>query len=135
IHKRDAHAEYLNAHIPGAVFFDIEAVSDHSTDLPHMLPGPKQFGEAASALGIGNDDMIVVYDNAPTFSAARVWWTFRLFGAKRVYILDGGFAKWQAEGRPVESGESKRAAKSFNAEMNVSAVAMLDDVRMATADG
>jgi thiosulfate/3-mercaptopyruvate sulfurtransferase len=134
IHKRDAHAEYLKAHIPGAVFFDIEAISDHSTDLPHMLPGPKLFGEAVSALGIGNDDMIVVYDNAPTFSAARVWWTFRLFGAKRVYILDGGFGKWQAEGRPTDSGETKRAAKNFNAEMNVGAVA-IDDVRMATADG
>ncbi|HEX4410443.1 MAG TPA: 3-mercaptopyruvate sulfurtransferase [Xanthobacteraceae bacterium] len=134
-HNRDAHVEYLSAHIPGAVFFDIEAISDHSTELPHMLPGPKQFGQDAGALGISEQDTIIVYDNTPTFSAARVWWTFRLFSAKSVYILDGGLAKWKAEGRPLESGESKHAAKKFNAEMNVGAVAMLDDVRMATADG
>jgi thiosulfate/3-mercaptopyruvate sulfurtransferase len=133
--KRDAHAEHLTAHIPGAVFFDIEAISDHSTDLPHMLPGPKMFGEAVGALGIGDDTTVIVYDNTPVFSAARVWWTFRLFAAKSVYILDGGLPKWKAEGRPLESGETKRAAKTFTAKMNVGAVAMLDDVRMAIADG
>ena len=100
--KRDALAEYRAGHIPGAVFFDIEAVSDHSTDLPHMLPGPKQFGEAVGALGIGDGDTVVVYDSTGLFSAARVWWTFRIFGAKSVYILDGGLPKWKAEGRPLE---------------------------------
>ena len=80
--KRDAHAEYRAGHIPGAVFFDIEAVSDHSTDLPHMLPGPTQFGEAVGALGIGDGDTVVVYDSLGLFSAPRVWWTFRVFGAK-----------------------------------------------------
>ncbi len=129
--KRDAHAEYLSGHIPGAVFFDIEAVSDHSTDLPHMLPGTTQFGEAAGKLGIGDGDAVVVYDSTGLFSGARVWWTFRIFGAKSVYILDGGLPKWKAEGRPVEPGEAKRAPKKFTAEMNVGAVAMLDDVRMA----
>jgi thiosulfate/3-mercaptopyruvate sulfurtransferase len=132
--KRDALAEYKSDHIAGAVFFDIEAVSDHSTDLPHMLPGPKQFGEAVGALGIGDGDTVVVYDSTGLFSAARVWWTFRLFGAKSVYILDGGLPKWKAEGRPMESGETKRAAKKFTAEMNVGAVATLDDVRMALTD-
>jgi thiosulfate/3-mercaptopyruvate sulfurtransferase len=132
--KRDAQAEYRNGHIPGAVFFDIEAVSDHSTELPHMLPGPTQFGDVVGQLGIGDGDTVVVYDSVGLFSAARVWWTFRLFGAKSVYILDGGLPKWKAEGRPLDTGDAKRAPKKFTAEMNVGAVAMLDDVRMALAD-
>jgi thiosulfate/3-mercaptopyruvate sulfurtransferase len=132
--KIDGHAEYRSGHIPAAVLFDVEAISDHSTDLPHMLPGPTQFGEAVGALGIGDGDTVVVYDSLGLFSAARVWWTFRLFGAKSVYILDGGLPKWKSEGRPLESGETKRAPKKFNADMNVAAVALLDDVRMALAD-
>ena len=132
--KIDGHAEYRSGHIPAAVLFDVEAISDHSTDLPHMLPGPTQFGEAVGALGIGGGDTVVVYDSLGLFSAARVWWTFRLFGAKSVYILDGGLPKWKSEGRPLESGETKRAPKKFNADMNVAAVALLDDVRMALAD-
>jgi thiosulfate/3-mercaptopyruvate sulfurtransferase len=129
--QRDVHAEYRGGHIPGAVFFDIEAISDHSTELPHMLPGPAQFGEAAGALGIGDGDTVVVYDSAGLYSAARVWWTFRIFGAKNVFILDGGLPKWNAEGRPLEKGDVKRTPRKFNAEMNVGAVAMLADVRMA----
>jgi thiosulfate/3-mercaptopyruvate sulfurtransferase len=138
--KRDALAEYRAGHIPGAVFFDIEAVSDHSTDLPHMLPGPTQFGQVVGALGIGDGDTVVVYDgtgpgNPGLFSAPRVWWTFRIFGAKSVYILDGGLPKWKAEGRPVVTTVTKRAAKTFTADMNVGAVALLDDVAMALANG
>ncbi|MDB5599383.1 MAG: Thiosulfate sulfurtransferase, A33Mdanese [Xanthobacteraceae bacterium] len=129
--KRDPGAEYLKAHIPGAVFFDIEQIADHSTDLPHMLPGPDQFGESVGVLGIGRDDTIVVYDSAGLMSAARVWWTFRVFGAKKVYILDGGLPKWQAESRKVEAGEVKREPRDFNAEMNTGAVANSDDVLMA----
>jgi len=133
--QRDAHAEYRSGHIPGAVFFDLEAISDDSTDLPHMLPGPTHFGEAVGALGIGDGDTVVVYDSVGLYSAARVWWTFRIFGAKKVYILDGGLPKWQAEGRPLEQGDAERTPQKFNAEMNVGAVAMLADVRMAlTAD-
>jgi thiosulfate/3-mercaptopyruvate sulfurtransferase len=133
--QRDTHAEYRDGHIPGAVFFDIDAVSDHSTELPHMLPGTTQFGEAVGALGIGNDDTVVIYDSAGLLSAARVWWTFRLFNAKKVYILDGGLPKWTSEGRPLEKGDTKRSPKKFNAEMNVGAVALLDDMRLAlTAD-
>jgi thiosulfate/3-mercaptopyruvate sulfurtransferase len=132
--KRDAHAEYRDGHVPGAVFFDIEAVCDHSTDLPHMLPGPAQFGEAVGALGIGDGDTVVVYDSVGLFSAARVWWTFRLFGAKSVFILDGGLPRWKTEGKPLETGDTKRSPKKFNAEMNVGAVALLDDVRLAVAD-
>ena len=92
--KRDAKAEYVAGHIPGAVFFDIEKVADDSTDLPHMLPGPAQFGGAAGALGISDTDTIVVYDGVGLNSAPRVWWTFRIFGAKNVFILDGGFPTW-----------------------------------------
>jgi thiosulfate/3-mercaptopyruvate sulfurtransferase len=133
--KRDAHAEYNSGHIPSAVFFDIEAVCDDSTELPHMLPGNNLFSEAVGALGIGDGDTIVVYDSQGLYSAARVWWTFRVFGAEKVFILDGGLPKWKAEGRPIETGETKRPPKQFHADMNVGAVAMLADVRMALSDG
>jgi thiosulfate/3-mercaptopyruvate sulfurtransferase len=129
--KRDPRAEYLIEHIPGAVFFDIEEIADTSTDLPHMLPGPDQFGTAAGKLGIGKDDNIVVYDGLGLMSAPRVWWTFRLFGAKKVFILDGGLPKWKAENRPLEAGEVKPATKKFHAEMDTRQVAMLSDVQMA----
>jgi len=132
--QRDARAEYRDGHIPGAVFFDIDAVADHSTELPHMLPGPAQFGEAVGALGIGDGDTVVVYDGAGLYSAPRVWWTFRIFGAKKVYILDGGLPQWKAEGRPLETGDAKRPPRKFSADMNVGAVAMLADVRMALVD-
>jgi thiosulfate/3-mercaptopyruvate sulfurtransferase len=132
--KRDAKAEYLAAHIPGAVFFDLDAIADHSTDLPHMLPGPEQFGEAVGALGISEKDTIVVYDGLGLFSAPRVWWTFRIFGATNVFILDGGLPAWTAEGRKTEAGEVKREPRTFNAEMNTGAVAMQVDVQMALND-
>ena len=132
--QRDAQAEYRAGHIPGAVFFDIEAISDDSTDLPHMLPGPAQFGKTVGALGIGDGDTVVVYDSVGLYSGARVWWTFRIFGAKKVFILDGGLPKWKKEGRPLEKGNAARPPKKFDAEMNVGAVAMTDDVRMALAD-
>jgi thiosulfate/3-mercaptopyruvate sulfurtransferase len=132
--NRDAHAEYRDGHIPGAVFFDIEKIADHSTELPHMLPGTTHFGEAVGALGIGDGDTVVAYDSVGLFSAARVWWTFRVFGAKKVFILDGGLPRWKAEARPLEKGETKRTAKKFTADMNVGAVATLADVRMALTD-
>ena len=133
--KRDAKQEYLAAHIPGAVFFDINAIADTSSELPHTLPGPTAFGEAVGALGIGRGDTIVVYDGAGLYSAPRVWWTFRLFGAEKVYILDGGLPQWKAEGRPVEAGEVVRPARKFEAEMNTGAVATTDDVRVALTTG
>ncbi len=132
--NRDAKAEYLTRHIPGAVFFDLEAIADHSTDLPHMLPGPAHFGEAAGALGISETDTIVVYDSAGLSSAPRVWWTFRIFGAKNVFILDGGLPAWMTEGRKTEAGEVKRPHRRFNAEMNTRAVALVADVQMALSD-
>jgi thiosulfate/3-mercaptopyruvate sulfurtransferase len=129
--NRDPRGEYIAGHIPGAVFFDIEEIADNSTDLPHMLPGPDQFGAAAGKLGIARDDTIVVYDGLGLMSAPRVWWTFRLFGARKVFILDGGMPKWKAENRPVEAGEVKPTAKKFNAEMKTGQVAMLSEVQMA----
>ncbi len=135
VQKRDAKAEYLAGHIPGAVFFDIDAICDHSSDLPHMLPGPKEFGEAVGKLGIADKDTIVVYDGSGLYSAPRIWWTFRIFGAKNVFILDGGLPTWKAEGRPLEPGEVKRAPRTFNAAMDTGAVAMHPDVQMALNDG
>ncbi|MEI7805868.1 MAG: 3-mercaptopyruvate sulfurtransferase [Hyphomicrobiales bacterium] len=129
--NRDARAEYLAGHIPGALFFDINGIADSSTDLPHMLPGPDQFGKMVGALGIGDSDTIVVYDGVGLYSSARVWWTFRIFGAKNVFILDGGLPKWKTEKRPLESGETKRKPRNFKAEMNTGAVAMLGDVQIA----
>jgi thiosulfate/3-mercaptopyruvate sulfurtransferase len=129
--KRDAKAEYLAGHIPGAVFFDIDAVADHSTSLPHMLPGAAQFAQDVGKLGIGNNDTIVVYDGAGLGGAPRVWWTFRTFGAKNVFILDGGLPKWKAEGRPVEAGEVERAPRTFEAVLNSAVVAGVPDVQQA----
>jgi len=132
--NRDAKAEYLAGHIPGTVFFDINAIADKSTDLPHMLPGPDQFAKAVGELGIAETDTIVVYDGLGFFSAPRVWWTFRIFGAKNVFILDGGLPKWKRENRPTEAGEVKRKPRAFKAEMNTGAVAMMSDVQMALND-
>ncbi len=133
--KRDAKAEYLAGHIPGAVFFDINAIADDSTDLPHMLPGPDQFAKAVGELGITETDTIVVYDSSGFFSAPRVWWTFKIFGARNVFILDGGLPAWKQEGRPLDASEVKRPKRTFNANMDTGAVAMLSDVQMALNDG
>jgi thiosulfate/3-mercaptopyruvate sulfurtransferase len=132
--KRDAKGEYLAGHIPGAIFFDINAIADDSTDLPHMLPGPDQFGKAVGNLGITENDTIVVYDGSRFFSAPRVWWTFKIFGARNVFILDGGLPAWKQEGRPLNTGEVKRPQRTFNADMDTGAVAMLSDVQMALND-
>ena len=132
--KRDAKAEYLAGHIPGAIFFDINAIADDSTDLPHMLPGPGQFAESAGNLGVTENDTIVVYDGTGFFSAPRVWWTFKIFGARNVFILDGGLLAWKQEGRPLDTGEVKRPTRTFNANMDTGAVAMLSDVQMALND-
>jgi thiosulfate/3-mercaptopyruvate sulfurtransferase len=133
--KRDANAEYRGAHIPGAVRFDIDAVADHATPLPHMLPTADAFAAAAGALGIGDADTIVVYDGVGLSGAPRVWWTLRTFGAAKVYVLDGGLPKWQAEGRPVEAGPAARAPRRFNARLNQAAVAAAADVQRALASG
>ncbi|RDW11968.1 3-mercaptopyruvate sulfurtransferase [Paracoccus thiocyanatus] len=99
---RDAQAEYMAAHIPGARFFDIDAIADKRSELPHMAPQPEMFISRMRAMGIGDGHQVVVYDNSPMRSAARVWWTFKLMGKQDVAVLDGGLGKWLAEGRPTE---------------------------------
>src|SRR5437588_12985672 len=111
--KRDAAAEYFSGHIPGAVCFDIDVIADHANPLPHMLPSAEQFARDVGALGVADTDTIVAYDGVGMFSAPRVWWTFRLFGVKNVFILEGGFPKWKAEGRLIETGAAQRAPKTF----------------------
>jgi thiosulfate/3-mercaptopyruvate sulfurtransferase len=133
--QRDAAAEYLAGHIPGAVRFDIDAIADHSNPLPHMLPDAAQFARDVGALGIADGDTIVVYDGAGMYSAPRVWWTLRLFGADKVFVLDGGLPKWKAEGRPLETGAVKRAPRTFKARKNAELVASLATVRAALASG
>ena len=133
--QRDAAAEYLAGHIPGAVRFDIDAIADHSNPLPHMLPDAGQFARDAGALGIADTDTIIIYDGAGMFSAPRVWWTFRLFGVQKVFILDGGLPRWKAEGRALEAGPVKRAPRTFKARKDADLVASLATVRAALASG
>ena len=131
--QRDGRSEFLREHIPGAVFFDIDAISDASTDLPHMLPTPAAFAAAVGDLGINETMTAVVYDGAGLFSAARVWWMLRLFGMADVFVLDGGLPAWKQEARPLEAGPAKKAPKRFTAAFDRSAVADLDGVRAALA--
>ncbi len=110
---RSGREEYLQSHIPGARFLDIDELSDHANPAPHMLPGAAEFGRALERIGVGRDDRIVVYDNSPIRTAARGWFTLRHFGARQVAILDGGFQKWVAERRPTESGQRNERPSSF----------------------
>jgi thiosulfate/3-mercaptopyruvate sulfurtransferase len=131
--KRDAAAEYLAGHIPGAIRFDIDEIADHSTDLPHMLPSPEDFAVAAGKLGISDQDTIVAYDGHGMFSSPRVWFTFRLFGADKVFILEGGLPKWMAEARALESGPVTHPRKPFTARKRGDVVASLARVQQALA--
>src|SRR4030081_1349238 len=133
--KRNAAAEYLAGHVPGAVRFDIDAIADHCHPLPHMLPDATQFAREVGALGIADGDTIVVYDGAGMYSAPRVWWTFRLFGAEKVFILDGGLPRWKAERRALETGPVERAPRTFKARKDADLVASLATVRAALASG
>jgi thiosulfate/3-mercaptopyruvate sulfurtransferase len=132
--KRDARAEFVRAHVPGAVFFDIDEVADRTTSLPHMLPTPEAFARAVGALGIGDGDRLVIYDTRGVVSAARVWWTFRVFGHERVGVLDGGLRKWTAEGRPVEAGEPRPAPRPYTARFHPELVRNFGQMR-ANLDG
>jgi thiosulfate/3-mercaptopyruvate sulfurtransferase len=132
---RDARAAWREAHIPRAVFFDIDAVADRSTGLPHMLPTPALFAREAGDLGLSETDHIVVYDQAGLFSAARVWWTLRAMGALRVQVLDGGLPKWRKEGRPIDTGSFAPKPALFQARFRGALVRDFDQVReeLATA--
>jgi thiosulfate/3-mercaptopyruvate sulfurtransferase len=131
---RDPAAEYTAAHIPGALYFDLDAVSDHASPLPHMLPEAAAFARAMSALGLHDGDDVVVYDGSGTnISAARAWWTFRVFGHPRVAVLDGGLPKWRREGRPLEPGVVSQPPGRFSASLDRAAVRNLAAVRALVA--
>jgi thiosulfate/3-mercaptopyruvate sulfurtransferase len=125
----DTHSRYLDKHIPGAIFFDIDELSDHSTPLPHMLPTAEDFSRSMSALGVGDNMTIVVYEQEGVFSAPRAWWTLRTFGAQHVYILDGGLRAWTEAGLPPESGPVHRAPSSFHAKLDSEAVKNLSQLK------
>jgi len=133
--NRDGRREFLAGHIPGAAFFDLDAVSDQTSPLPHMLPSPEDFASAMGALGVSNDLKVVVYDAAGLFSAPRLWWMLRIFGHEHVAILDGGLPKWTAEGRPLDKGESHPTARVFTPHFNAAAVADVAQVRQALDSG
>jgi thiosulfate/3-mercaptopyruvate sulfurtransferase len=107
--------DYLKAHIPGAVFFDVDAVSDHDNPLPHMFPGAEQFGRDVGALGVGNGNVVVVYDSGGWVAGPRAWWMFLAYGHRQVRVLDGGLKKWRAEARTVESGAVTPKPATFKA--------------------
>ena len=125
----EVRGRYFASHIPGAVFFDIEEFSDHSTSLPHMLPTAEEFSRKASALGIGDESTIVIYEQEGVFSAPRVWWMFTTFGARNVRLLDGGFRAWVEAGLSVESGEVRRLPAEFRARLNRAAVRDFSDIQ------
>ena len=127
---RDPHAEYLVRHIPGARFMDLAALADPDSDLPGMLPTAERFAERIGALGVGERDRIVLYDNSPHRTSARAWWMLRTFGAREVAILDGGLAAWIAEGRPLAVGEEPAPAPArFHARRDAAAVRDLGQIR------
>lgn len=133
---RDARSDFERERLPGAVFFDLDAVSDRESPYPHMLPTPDAFAEAMGALGVGEADDIIVYDAQGLFSAARVWWTLRTMGARRVRVLDGGLPKWKVEGRPLEGGVlAAPGAARFETQFDADAVADFNQVGAALADG
>lgn len=131
----DTRAAFLEHHVPGARFFDIEDVCDKEDPRPHMLPSEKVFAEKVGALGISNDDLVVVYDTSGVFPAARVWWMFRAFGHDQAAVLNGGLQKWVAEDRPLEAGAVEPAPKTFHTQFNSNMVAdragILENIKTA----
>ena len=132
---RNAAAEYLAEHIPGAIFFDIDEIADTKSTLPHMLPPPEKFSSRMRSLGIGDGSRIVVYDSQGLFSAARVWWTFRVMGVEDVSVLNGGLPKWKREGRPLESGKPvARTPRHFTVRRNLDLVRDASDITALLKD-
>ena len=120
--------DYLGAHIPGAVFFDVDAISDHANPLPHMFPSAEQFGRDVGALGISNGDTVVVYDAGGWVAGPRAWWMFLAYGHGKVRVLDGGLKKWRAEGRPVDSGEVTPRPATFKATFDARRVRTIEQM-------
>ncbi|MGE0053706.1 MAG: 3-mercaptopyruvate sulfurtransferase [Hyphomicrobium sp.] len=128
--NRDAKAEYLAEHIPGAIFFDIDDLSDEKSHLPHMLPSTVKFSSRMKKMGIGDGARIVVYDTSGIFSAARVWWTFRAMGHQDVAVLNGGLRKWKAEGRPTEDGPApRRSERHYSPLQNTELLRDIDEMK------
>lgn len=133
---RDAKALYAERRIPGAIFFDIDEISDTESDLPHMLPAPEKFASRMKKRGVGDGTRVVVYDNQGLFSAARVWWTFRVMGHEDVVVLDGGFPAWERGGYPIETGEPQtRMERHFTPRVRSDLVRDLGDMRRLVSDG
>jgi thiosulfate/3-mercaptopyruvate sulfurtransferase len=133
--KRDPRAEYDAAHIPGAVFFDQDLIVDPDSALPHTLPSPSLFARFAGSMGISADDTIVIYDGPGFQTAPRVWWMFRIMGVFQVYILDGGFDRWKAAGRPVTAEPTKTAPGVFHVDYDASKVVSLAEMRKIVDTG
>ncbi|HET7448335.1 MAG TPA: 3-mercaptopyruvate sulfurtransferase [Methyloceanibacter sp.] len=132
---KDAHAEYLGEHIPGALFFDIDEIADTKSTLPHMLPPPEKFSSRMRGMGVGDGSRIVVYDSRGLYSAARVWWTFRVMGVDDVSVLNGGLPKWRREGLPLERGAPpNRTTRHFTARRNLELVRDLSDMKALLKD-
>ena len=132
---RSGAKEYLEGHIPGAIFFDIDEIADKASGLPHMLPQPAPFASAMRKLGIGDGMQIVVYDGAGLFSAPRVWWMMRTYGVTDVVILAGGLPKWKAEGRALDTGPVIRQPRHFTPRLDHGVIASADDVQKVLASG
>ncbi|AST80946.1 TPA: 3-mercaptopyruvate sulfurtransferase [Citrobacter farmeri] len=129
---RDVAQEYRSGHIPGAVFFDIEALSDHTSPLPHMMPRPESFAVAMRELGVDQDKHLIVYDEGNLFSAPRAWWMLRTFGVENVSILGGGLAGWQRDDLPLQEGNVELPEGDFDAAFTPEAVVRVTDVLLAS---
>ena len=127
--KRDAKAEYRAAHIPGAVFFDIDDLSDETSNLPHMLPSAVKFGSRMRKLGLGDGNLIVVYDGAGIYSSPRAWWMFRAMGHEEVVVLDGGLPKWRREGRPLDDLPTTPSRRHFTPRPNLAIIRKFEQIR------
>jgi len=132
---RDPAKEYADGHIPGARFFDIDGVSDHASDLPHMLASPQEFATAVRRLGVEPTSTVVIYDTVGIMSAPRAWWNFRQMGHDKVFVLDGGLKAWLAEGHPVETGWREAPHGEFKAHPRPALVRDIDQVRAVLASG
>lgn len=133
--QRDLNAEYQAGHIPGAVFFDIEALSDHTSPLPHMMPRAEAFAVAMRELGVSSDKHLVVYDEGNLFSAPRAWWMLRTFGVEKVSIVAGGLEGWRRDELPLEQGLPELPEGDFDARLDPLAIKRLTDVLLVSHEG
>ncbi|EOU9535033.1 3-mercaptopyruvate sulfurtransferase [Cronobacter dublinensis] len=131
-HLRDMAQEYRAGHLPGALFFDIEALSDHASPLPHMMPRPETFAVAMRELGVNDDKYLIIYDEGNLFSAPRAWWMLRAFGVQNVSILAGGLAEWQRDGFPLQEGAVEAPEGEFEAKLDELQIKRLTDVLLAS---